>query len=94
MNCPKCKNPVDENSNECEWCGNKIIPDSQIVNSVLKKNNFWFYIKIRYFVYILILVLSILLSINNDDIPFQLIVLVGIVIYELLVYIKRKNKTE
>lgn len=42
MNCPKCKNPVDEYSNECEWFGNKIIPDSQIINSVLKKIIFGF----------------------------------------------------
>jgi hypothetical protein len=21
MNCPKCKNPINDNSQECEWCG-------------------------------------------------------------------------
>ena len=21
MNCPKCKNPINNNSQECEWCG-------------------------------------------------------------------------
>jgi hypothetical protein len=21
MNCPKCKNPISDNSQECEWCG-------------------------------------------------------------------------
>lgn len=24
MNCPKCKNPVDETHQNCEWCGAKI----------------------------------------------------------------------
>ena len=24
MNCPTCKNPIKENSTECEWCGNEI----------------------------------------------------------------------
>ena len=24
MNCPNCKNPVQENATECEWCGGKI----------------------------------------------------------------------
>ena len=21
MNCPKCKNPIEENATVCEWCG-------------------------------------------------------------------------
>ena len=25
MNCPTCKNPIQLNSTECEWCGNEII---------------------------------------------------------------------
>jgi len=25
MNCPSCKNPNNDNSTECEWCGNEII---------------------------------------------------------------------
>ena len=24
MNCPTCKNPIQDNSYECEWCGNQI----------------------------------------------------------------------
>ena len=28
MNCPKCKNPISDNSQECEWCGFKIITKS------------------------------------------------------------------
>ena len=24
MNCPKCKNPIADDSKECEWCGVKI----------------------------------------------------------------------
>ena len=24
MNCPTCKNPINDNSTECEWCGAKI----------------------------------------------------------------------
>jgi hypothetical protein len=24
MNCPKCKNSISDNSQECEWCGVKI----------------------------------------------------------------------
>ena len=25
MNCPNCKNPIQDNANECEWCGSEII---------------------------------------------------------------------
>ena len=25
MNCPNCKNPIADDSQECEWCGCKII---------------------------------------------------------------------
>jgi len=31
MNCPKCKNPVEVNSKECEWCGNKIIEKDDFI---------------------------------------------------------------
>ena len=24
MNCPNCKNPIQDNSTECEWCGNAL----------------------------------------------------------------------
>ena len=29
MNCPNCKNPIQDNYTECEWCGNKIIASIQ-----------------------------------------------------------------
>lgn len=29
MNCPNCKNPISDNSQECEWCGCKIITKSK-----------------------------------------------------------------
>jgi len=25
MNCPKCKNPINDNASECDWCGAKIL---------------------------------------------------------------------
>lgn len=25
MNCPACKNPIQYNSTECEWCGNSVL---------------------------------------------------------------------
>ncbi len=33
MNCPNCKNPIQDNSTECEWCGCDI-------NSTIPINNF------------------------------------------------------
>ncbi len=32
MNCPNCKNPIQDNANECEWCGSEI-------KSFLKNDN-------------------------------------------------------
>lgn len=29
MNCPECKNPNKENSNQCEWCGAIILINNQ-----------------------------------------------------------------
>jgi hypothetical protein len=25
MNCPQCKNPIQDNTTECEWCGHKLV---------------------------------------------------------------------
>lgn len=30
MNCPSCKNSNDANSQVCEWCGSKLVEDTQI----------------------------------------------------------------
>ncbi len=38
MTCSNCKNPVQANSNECEWCGSKIIS----IKSIAEKNNDFF----------------------------------------------------
>jgi hypothetical protein len=35
MNCPTCKNPLQQNSSECEWCGNSFNNSSSNVNSFL-----------------------------------------------------------
>ena len=32
MNCINCKNPVQENATECEWCGNKIANKNDYLN--------------------------------------------------------------
>ena len=32
MNCPNCKNPIQETASDCEWCGSKI-------KSFLKNDN-------------------------------------------------------
>lgn len=37
MNCPTCKNPIQSNSKECEWCGNIIIKEP--VNSALNPSD-------------------------------------------------------
>ncbi len=37
MNCPTCKNPIQEYLTECEWCGNIIIKES--VNSALNPSD-------------------------------------------------------
>lgn len=33
MNCPKCKNPIEDNATVCEWCGGIIIKINQTINS-------------------------------------------------------------
>ena len=38
MNCPNCKNPIQDNYTECEWCGGKINPsknNKKIENSIV-----------------------------------------------------------
>lgn len=39
MNCPSCKNPVQANANECEWCGSEIVPQNDVV--LFKTVDFW-----------------------------------------------------
>jgi|688.fasta_scaffold408172_2 hypothetical protein len=34
MNCPNCKNPVQENATECEWCGS-VVPQLNNYNNNL-----------------------------------------------------------
>ncbi len=92
MNCPKCKNPIQDDSVECEWCGNKIIPDFQPVYPKLKKDKYWLGNKsFKFIIYPILFVLSIILTINNEDIPFHFIVLGGIVFYEIFNYFKNNN---
>ena len=33
MNCPNCKNPIQDNSSECEWCVCEI---SLVTNNITK----------------------------------------------------------
>lgn len=90
MNCTSCKNPLQDNSVECEWCGNKIIADFQTVYPKSGKNKYWFgNNSFKYFMYPILLVLSIILTMNNEDIPFHFIVLGGILFYEIFNYYKR-----
>ena len=35
MNCSNCKNPIQDNSTECEWCGNSFYYTNSKVNSFL-----------------------------------------------------------
>jgi hypothetical protein len=92
MNCPKCKNPIQEDSVECEWCGNKIILDFIPVNPIIiKKSNQFNNKSLKFIVYLILLMLSIILTMNNDDIPFHFIVLGGIVFYEIFNYFKNNN---
>lgn len=37
MNCPTCKNPIQENLTQCEWCGNIII--KELLNSALNQSD-------------------------------------------------------
>ncbi len=92
MNCPKCKNPIQEDSVECEWCGNKIILDFIPDNPIIIKKSNWFNNKsLKFMVYLILLMLGIILTMNNDDIPFHFIVLGGIVFYEIFNYFKNNN---
>ena len=34
MNCPNCKNPIQENATECEWCGNKLSNKNDSINNI------------------------------------------------------------
>jgi uncharacterized membrane protein YvbJ len=88
MTCPNCKNPIQHDSAECEWCGNKIISDIQSVNPVISKNNNKSF---KYILYLAIVVVSAILTMNSDDVPFVFIVLGGIVIFEILNYFRKKN---
>ena len=40
MNCPNCKNPIQESSSLCEWCGNPVNNNSgtPIINEVQNLN--------------------------------------------------------
>ena len=33
MNCPKCKNPIADDSQECEWCGGEIIQSKKKISA-------------------------------------------------------------
>jgi len=35
MNCPNCKNPVLDNSNECEWCGSVLTSANKVYSLIL-----------------------------------------------------------
>lgn len=90
MNCPSCKNPMQDDSVECEWCGNKIIPDFQPVYPKFGKNKYWFINKSsRYFVYLILIIVSIILSINGI-IVFGF-AFCGILFYEIFNYFKKVN---
>lgn len=91
MNCPKCKSPLQVDSAECEWCGNKIISDFQTVNPVFRNNNRFNNRFLKYILYLILLVLSIILTMNNEDIPFHFIVFGGIVFFEIFNYFKKIN---
>ncbi len=93
MNCTSCKNPLQDNSVECEWCGNNIIADFQTVYPKSLKNKYWFVKKSYKYVKYLIYVLIIIFPMNNGDIQFYYKVLfgVGIMIYEGFNYFKRNK---
>jgi len=89
MNCTSCKNPIQNDSAECEWCGNKIISDLQSVNPVISKNNNKLF---KYILYLVLVVVSVILTMNSDDVPFIFILLGGIVIFEIINYFRKKIK--
>ena len=33
MNCPNCKNPIQDNSTECEWCGSELTNKNDYLNT-------------------------------------------------------------
>lgn len=37
MNCPKCKNPIEDNVIICEWCGWKIISNQECNNNITEE---------------------------------------------------------
>lgn len=38
MNCPKCKNPIENNATICEWCGYEIVQKKETQNSFIESN--------------------------------------------------------
>jgi hypothetical protein len=36
MNCQNCKNPIQQNSHKCEWCGSEI-NNSNVINPTFQK---------------------------------------------------------
>ena len=35
MNCPQCKNPIQDNATECEWCGSNLNKSNLTTNKIL-----------------------------------------------------------
>ena len=35
MNCPNCKNPLQQNASECEWCGSVLTSANKIYSLIL-----------------------------------------------------------
>jgi len=44
MNCPKCKNPIEDNAAVCEWCGAEITKNKTPNNTNLQYIYRWLYI--------------------------------------------------
>jgi hypothetical protein len=91
MNCPTCKNPIEGRSTICEWCEASLEPQSN--NSARNNsNNLASKKALKYTIYIVSFVLSLLLMITSEGegAPLFLIVVFVIIIIELYTALKNK----
>jgi hypothetical protein len=90
MNCPTCKNPIDGRSTICEWCEANLEPES---NNTIRNNfnNLASEKAIKYTIYFVSVVLSLLLLFVEDETyAIFLLVIFVIITIELFTYLKNR----
>jgi len=90
MNCPNCKNLINEHSALCDYCGTyflKVTEQFTEVNSKKAKRKAF-----KFTIYVVVLILSIINLSTKDLGDFQLIYVTAppILIYELYLFLTKK----